>query len=396
MAGKYGTPNAFLFVDGYDLIANKVHTLTHKVTALQTKSDGLADEWEEHSPIGVCLQELTQEGAFFDTNALKSHAALVDKIPGVQDAVRVVCLGFAGQVKGNPFVGFEGVYTEAYDVVAARGDLQKANVVHKVTGERHSGQIIQNLALSIPILTASQANPTVITTSRNHGISNGQTVRIAGNSQGAVNGDLVATVVSTTTFTVPVDLSGGGGTGGTVIQYNETDWDTEDEGVDYTEDVEQTTIPVTSSSQANPSIITTSQPHGFTSTQTVLIAGHTGSTPAIDGEHVATVITTTTFSIPVNVTVAGTGGTVVAADTIAGGYGFQQVTAFTGLTGFIGKIRDSSDDITYGDLITFADVTSQPAAERKNVAGTIDRFLSFKGDVTGTGVLTVFCGFSRS
>ena len=70
--------------------------------------------------------------------------------------------------------------------------------------------------------------------------------------------------------------------------------------------------------------------------------------------------------------------------------------SFTDFTGFIGTIRDSADDITYADLVAFADVTAAPAAERKVVVGTIDRYLSFKGDVTGTGSITVFCGFSRS
>lgn len=67
---------------------------------------------------------------------------------------------------------------------------------------------------------------------------------------------------------------------------------------------------ITSSSVANPTVITTAAAHGLVSGQTVTIAGHAGSTPAINGVHVVTVLTTTTFTIPVNVTVGGTGGTV--------------------------------------------------------------------------------------
>lgn len=70
------------------------------------------------------------------------------------------------------------------------------------------------------------------------------------------------------------------------------------------------TVAVASSSVANPSVVTTSAAHGITNGATVTIAGHTGSTPAINGSHVATVIDATTFSIPVNVTAGGTGGTV--------------------------------------------------------------------------------------
>jgi hypothetical protein len=70
-----------------------------------------------------------------------------------------------------------------------------------------------------------------------------------------------------------------------------------------------TTKAVTSSSVANPTVITTGVSHGFTTGQPVTIAGHTGSTPAISGTYIATVLSANTFSIPVTVTVGGTGGT---------------------------------------------------------------------------------------
>lgn len=65
---------------------------------------------------------------------------------------------------------------------------------------------------------------------------------------------------------------------------------------------------ILTSSVANPSIITTATPHGLVSTDPITIVGHVGSTPAINGARVATVIDATHFSIPVNVTVAGAGG----------------------------------------------------------------------------------------
>jgi hypothetical protein len=86
----------------------------------------------------------------------------------------------------------------------------------------------------------------------------------------------------------------------------------------------------------------------------------------------------------------------VLANTVNGGAGYQQVSAFSGFTGFIGKIRSSADDVTYADLITFTNVTAAPAAERKTVTGTVDRYLCFDGDVTGAGSITPFAGFARS
>lgn len=73
------------------------------------------------------------------------------------------------------------------------------------------------------------------------------------------------------------------------------------------------TVTITSSSVANPTVITTSAPHGLRSFamggDTTTIAGHAGSTPSINGVHEVTVLSATTFTIPVAVTVGGTGGT---------------------------------------------------------------------------------------
>lgn len=69
-------------------------------------------------------------------------------------------------------------------------------------------------------------------------------------------------------------------------------------------------VPIASSSVANPTVITTTVPHGLASGDTVTIADHVGSTPAVSGALVATVLTSTTFTVPVVVTVGGTGGTV--------------------------------------------------------------------------------------
>lgn len=177
-------------------------------------------------------------------------------------------------------------------------------------------------------------------------------------------------------------------------------WNTKTDGfsVDYTLDPSQRNIPITSNTQANPTVITTPVPHGLTSADIILIAGNTGSNAAINGERVVTVISPTTFSVPINCTTAGgTGGSFVRSNTSNGGAGYQMVSALSGFTGFIGKIRDSADDITYGDLLTFTNVTAAPAGERlTNVADTVvDRYLCYTGTVTGAGSITVFAGFSR-
>ncbi len=95
----------------------------------------------------------------------------------------------------------------------------------------------------------------------------------------------INSVVTPATFT-----SGGGGGGADRIQFDATG-------------------SVSSSSVANPTTITTTAAHGLTTGNIVTISGHSGSTPDINNSYTVTVLTTTTFTIPVNVTVGGTGGT---------------------------------------------------------------------------------------
>lgn len=66
---------------------------------------------------------------------------------------------------------------------------------------------------------------------------------------------------------------------------------------------------IVSSSIANPTVVTTTLPHGLTTGDNVIIAGHTSVTPDINGRRVVTVISPTTFSVPVNVSDDGVGGT---------------------------------------------------------------------------------------
>jgi hypothetical protein len=66
-------------------------------------------------------------------------------------------------------------------------------------------------------------------------------------------------------------------------------------------------ISLTGNTVANPTVVTCSVPHLICTGDSVTISG-SNSTPVIDGTHTITVLSSTTFSIPVNVTIAGTVG----------------------------------------------------------------------------------------
>ena len=72
-------------------------------------------------------------------------------------------------------------------------------------------------------------------------------------------------------------------------------------------------IAIATSSVANPTVLETEEPHHLVTGDTVDVLGHEDATPALDGSHVVTVIDATHVSVPVNVTVAGAGGTVTRA-----------------------------------------------------------------------------------
>jgi hypothetical protein len=171
--------------------------------------------------------------------------------------------------------------------------------------------------------------------------------------------------------------------------------------VDNSADPTQSPVPIVSSSVANPSVITTSVPHRLTTGESVVIAGHAGSTPAINGEQPVTVTGPTTFTIPVNVTVGGTGGTFTKAKTVAGGAAYLEVTdhVLGSFTGAVVTIRHSADNITFVDLVAFAAETLARNAQRVTVAGTVNRYLAQSLDRTGAGPggsITYLAGFARA
>jgi len=116
---------------------------------------------------------------------------------------------------------------------------------------------------------------------------------------------------------------------------------------------------ITSISVASPTVITTDRPHGRTTGDFVFIYG-SDSDPVVDGAYAVTVISATTFSIVVNVTTAGTTGTLTiipqdlkdATAELAGALGTSDTTVdndviVQGLT----SLRAGSVSMSFKDMI---------------------------------------------
>lgn len=145
-------------------------------------------------------------------------------------------------------------------------------------------------------------------------------------------------------------------------------------------------VNITSSSVANPSVITAAAAHGLVTGDTVLIAGHTSVTPDINGSHVVTVTGDTTFTIPVNVTDGGVGGTLTRTNSRSGGVAVMQVTDLDldGADGIQVTMRDSADNSTFADLGAFDEVTTDRGAEVLDISGNVDRYVAVEWEFTGT------------
>lgn len=156
-------------------------------------------------------------------------------------------------------------------------------------------------------------------------------------------------------------------------------------------------VNITSSSVANPTVVLTAAAHLLASGDGILIAGHSGSTPDINGVWTATVLTATTFTIPVNVTVGGTGGTMTRITTRFGLSIYLQGFSIGSGSADV-SLQESQDD---GVTDAFATITGgqtsfgpaqnpPPAAVRLQTSLTqvVERYLRYR--VSGTYTNLVF------
>jgi len=132
--------------------------------------------------------------------------------------------------------------------------------------------------------------------------------------------------------------------------------------VDYLKSRAHLTATITSSSVANPTVITTDAAHGFSNGDTVTIADHEDSTPDLNGEHVVSNVTTLTFTVPVTVTVAGTGGIALvewSEDTVPG----QVVSATLLMLSHLYEHRDDqkSDEEVWSAIRRLLERSRDPA-----------------------------------
>lgn len=318
---------AFLFVGGRDLLASVV-TSAEETTECETEETTGAGPvhgvWRTSKPIGIRGGSISHTGLFDDATDGINQA-----LNGQQLTSQVVMYALAGGTIGKMLVCLAGALGAKYKRNPLRG-LLKGSCEYTVSGNKDEAKILH-----------------------------GKTAE----------------------------------TGAT--------WHTEASSLDSST-VPDVVIPIVSISEAAAAVVVTGAPHGRTSGDKVLIADVVGSSPNVNGDHVITVLSTTSFSIPIDTSAGdgGSGGTYVVTKTQNGGAGCIAVPALTlgGYTNAAVKIRHSADNAAWADLISFTAITAAPATERKTVTGTINRYWSTSGAYSGAGTgqsITPVIGFAR-
>ncbi len=155
-------------------------------------------------------------------------------IPIPAESAAICAMLVAKQVGYNPTFGSDlGVAFTVEALAAAGFPLEWGQLItngkRTDTGATASGTGID---LGVPagvsavnITSSSVANPSVIVTATAHGLQTGDSVLIAGHtSTPTLNGGHTVTVVNATSFTVPVNVTVGGGANGTVQRTSHRGW----------------------------------------------------------------------------------------------------------------------------------------------------------------------------
>lgn len=157
-------------------------------------------------------------------------------------------------------------------------------------------------------------------------------------------------------------------------------------------------LTITGNTLANPTVVTTSTAHGLATGDSVNITG-SNSTPSINGDNTVTVISSTTFSVPVNVTVAGTAGTVQRTSTGGGWAAYLQLFSI-GSNSVTVTLQDSADNSSFtnltGGAFSALSARGQQRLASSSSTAIVRRYARIvtSGTFTNAVIAVVFCRFA--
>jgi len=172
---------------------------------------------------------------------------------------------------------------------------------------------------TVPISSMTAGGPVTINTATAHGVTSGNEVLISGvtGSDPNINGVHIATAIDTDTITIPVTVTTAG-TGGTVQVSPKVTIPIESSL--KTEGTPSASVAISAIAAGAPTTgntphentkFDTATPHGFANGDEVIFSSVNGNVPVLNGNtYNVVVVDDDTFTIPVALTTAGTGGRV--------------------------------------------------------------------------------------
>ena len=309
----YGPSSVFLHVGGRDMTGDTM-TMEESAESAFEEVHSFGSTWEEQLPVGIGKMTLSAGGGLYN------EGVILEALQGVREKKQLVAWGMSGQTIGKEAVIVDGDYVGAWKRVAERNALTKAEGVHTISGVYRRGYILH------PMTVETADGDTVGAVAPKGGVDY---------YDSHLNPEFAVGHIDTTT--------------------------------DYLYGATENPRAIATSNSTTESVIC-AELFGLKTGDYVKIAGHTGSTPDINGVHKVTVIDAFSFSLDdvANITVGGTGGT------------FSRITAHGMVT---------------GDKIVISGQTG--GTPNLNAAWTITRIDNFRftldsvADITvaGTGTL---------
>ena len=138
--GQYSSKDCVLLVDGYNVLGINTE-LDINAEAPIEESTPFGASWATHEALGIKKGEITQNG-FYDDAAASVNTALNEH----QGESRIMCAGFAGNVIGRLFTGFQGALQGNFDRIGSMGKLHRCNAKYQASGIIEDGRILHELS----------------------------------------------------------------------------------------------------------------------------------------------------------------------------------------------------------------------------------------------------------
>jgi hypothetical protein len=233
---KYGPASSFILIDGKDL-SSDVFNLGEDNEGITQETTGFHTNMESHAGVGLGRVMLTADGGFYDDR----QVGMLQAFQGAGATPRIVLYGMAGDILGRQVRMLGGTVVTHWNRIFEKAGLTKGDPKYVISARPYDGAIVspftsragngQSQATSLDLSTyptaklhtavPTVANPTVMTVAGGHGLTTGDWVLIVGTATTPTTlGFWPVTVLTPTTYTIPVNVSASGAQPGWMIKSN--------------------------------------------------------------------------------------------------------------------------------------------------------------------------------